>query len=52
MEQIKKFDRDILYKIELKIYKGCSEYLLTSANDSDEIYAILSEEELKEENKF
>ena len=48
MEIIKKFSRDNLYKIVLKNYKGCSEYLLVNANDDNEIFAILKEDELKD----
>lgn len=51
MEQINKFNRDILYKIVLKGYEGCSEYLLVNANDSDEVYAILKDEEIKDEEE-
>ena len=34
---------DKTYKIVLKNYNGCSEYLLTDINDSDDIYFILKE---------
>ena len=46
MKILKKFSRDNLYKIILKNYDGCSEYLLVDANDSDKIFAILKEEEI------
>ena len=46
MEIIKKFSRDNLYKIVLKNYNGYSEYLLVNANDDNEIFTILKEEEI------
>lgn len=41
---IKKFSRDILYKITLQRINDCSEYCLTNANDNKEIYAIFEQE--------
>ena len=49
MKQIKKLNRDIVYKIIIGIYDNCSEYLLVDANDSDEIFAILEEEDIENE---
>ena len=46
MEKIKNLNMDKCYKIVLKNYNGCSEYLLTDINDSDDIYFILKEEEI------
>ena len=46
MEIIKKLDRDKLYKIVIGIYDNCHEYLLTDANNNNDIYAILEEEEI------
>lgn len=46
MEKIKNLNRDKSYKIVLKNYKGCSEYLLTDINDDNDIYFILEEEEI------
>ncbi len=46
MEQIKKLNRDILYKVVLKNYKGYSEYLLINANDDNEIFGVLEEQDI------
>lgn len=46
MKKIKNLSIDKGYKIVLKNYEGCSEYLLTDINDSDDIYFILKEEEI------
>lgn len=46
MEEKQKFNRDILYKIILKSVDNCQEYCLVNANDDNEIYLILKEEEI------
>jgi len=48
MEKLKKLNRDILYKIDLKLINRSNEYCLINANDSDDIYIILEEEEIKQ----
>jgi len=48
MERLKRLNRDSLYKIDLKLINNCYEYVLVSANDSDEIYIILNDGELEE----
>lgn len=48
MQTTKKLNRDILYKIELKVVDNCYEYCLVNANDNEDIYAILQEKELTE----
>lgn len=48
MRTLKKLNRDILYKVILKSVEGYSEYCLVDANDDDEIYIILDDEEFEE----
>jgi hypothetical protein len=43
---INKFNRDILYKIVLRSVDECSQFCLVNANDEDDIFLILNDDEV------
>ena len=48
MKLLKNFNRDSLFQVKLILIENSYEYVLCSANDSDEHYAVLTESEVEE----